>query len=336
MFWSFLRDHRGSLKNLFTRSPIPSRVASFVVSSYFLLLQRAAIAKNAILPHCYRRKRQPPRPPPPSSLETASTPLLSPEFPTVALLRDDYVKECDQKPELCGVCKSWRSVALSNKTRFMASRPPMPIWIFEQAMEKEYSAEDFDGRQVKMHIPKSGGKTCVGLTCGYLVMFGRKPLEFWLMNPITRHGLRFPKVPSYFDPDPEEVRTILVFSPSIAAWVFVVLCRYTSKIWFSIAGKREWDYVSSTSDIIDLLDFNGKIYAIDDDSCLYGLRLDPKPKLMLLKTKNILESDSDFLQLVSSGENIYAVECLSFDNQVHKLDLDEMLWVSPEEKTLDE
>ncbi|XP_023759286.1 uncharacterized protein LOC111907713 [Lactuca sativa] len=189
-----------------------------------------------------------------------------------------------------GVCKSWRSLALSNKTRFMASRPPMPIWIFEQAIEKEYSAEDFDGRQVKMHIPKSGGKTCVGLTCGYLVMFGRKPREFWLMNPITRHGFRFPKVPSNLDPDPEEVRAILVFSPSISAWVFVVLCRYTSKIWFSIAGKREWNYVSSTSDIIDLLDFKGKIYAIDDDSCLYELRLDPKPKLMLLKTKNILES----------------------------------------------
>ncbi|KAL7607329.1 hypothetical protein Lser_V15G16132 [Lactuca serriola] len=243
-----------------------------------------------------------------------------------------------------GVCKSWRSVALSNKTRFMASTPPISIWIIEQGNKREYTLQDFDGKKFKFRIPKSSGKTCVGVTCGYLVLFGLKPREFWLINPITRHGLGFPKVPRDLEPVPDEeeadevrVRAILVFSPSISLWVLVVLCRCTSEIWFSIAGKAEWDYVSSPSGIIDVHDFKGKIYAIDINSRLYELGFDPEPKLMLLKTKNILDSDMVFMEFVCSGENLYAMECFSFDEyEVHELDFGEMKWVSPNKKTMEE
>ncbi|CAH1443472.1 unnamed protein product [Lactuca virosa] len=237
----------------------------------------------------------------------------------------------------CGVCKSWRSLALSNKTRFMESKPPVSIWISEQGNKREYSLHEFDGREFKFLIPKSSRKTCVGLTCGYLVLFRRKPRDFWLMNPITRHGLRFPKVPSYLEPDEEGVRAILVFSSSISAWVLVVLCRCTSRIWFSISGKAEWNYVSSISSIIDLHDFKGKIYAIDMGSRLYELGLDPEPKLMLLKTKNILEADLVFLEFVCSSETLYAMECISFhEYEVHELDFGEMKWVSPNKKIMEE
>ena len=151
-------------------------------------------------------------------------------------------------------------------------------------------------------------RTCVGLTCGYLVLYGRKSCDFLLMNPITRHGIRFPKVPKNLAPYKEGVRAILVFSPSRSAWVFVVLCKLTCKIWFSIAGKGEWDYVSLNSGITDLHEFNRKIYVIDMESRLYEMELDLGPKLTLLKTKNVLESNLVFPEFVSSGENLYAVE----------------------------
>ncbi|KAL4585850.1 hypothetical protein LXL04_010476 [Taraxacum kok-saghyz] len=241
-------------------------------------------------------------------------------------------------PAFSTVCKPWRSLALPNKSMFMASRPPMALWISERPYyRKEYSLEDLGGKMFKIQLPKSRGRYFVGLTCGYLVLYGRKSCDFMLLNPITRHGIRFPKLPSALIRDQDRVRAILVFSPSRSAWVFVVLCRFTSKIWFSIAGKGEWDYVSSIFGIVDLHEFKGKIYALDTESCLYELRLDPEPTLMLLNTKNVLESDLMFLEFVSSGENLYAVEGFDFDEYVaHKLDFGEMKWVSQEENPNEE
>nr|KAJ0214038.1 hypothetical protein LSAT_V11C400174390 [Lactuca sativa] len=236
-----------------------------------------------------------------------------------------------------GVCKSWRSLALSNKIRFMSSRPTMSIWIIEQGNKREYSMNDFDGREFKFRIPKSSGKTCVGLTCGYLVLFGLKPREFWLMNPITRHGFRFPKVPRDLEPNRDGIRAILVFSPSISAWVLVVFRRFLSEIWFSIAGKGSWSYVSSEEGFFDLHEFKGKIYAIDTDACLYELGLDPDPKLTLLKIKNVLDPDLRLPEIVCSGENFYFMENFwEYVYVVHELDFDEMKWVSPNENTMDE
>ncbi|KAL4585846.1 hypothetical protein LXL04_010472 [Taraxacum kok-saghyz] len=46
-----------------------------------------------------------------------------------------------------GVCKSWRSLALPNKIRFMASKPPMELRISEGPRRTyEYSLLDFGGR----------------------------------------------------------------------------------------------------------------------------------------------------------------------------------------------
>ncbi|KAL4585852.1 hypothetical protein LXL04_010478 [Taraxacum kok-saghyz] len=230
-----------------------------------------------------------------------------------------------------GVCKFWRSVALPNKSMFMASRPPMMLWISERPNKrKEYSLEDLKEKLFKVRLPKSGSRTCVGLTCGYLVLYGRKSCDFLLMNPITRHGICFPKVPSALFPDPIGERTILVYSPSRSAWVFVVLCKLTRKIWFSIAGKGEWDYVSSNCCLIDLHEFKGKIYAIDYESRLYEVGLDLEPKLMLLNTKNTFGRNLIFPEFVSSGANLYAMESMhkSYCNKkVYKLDFGEMKWV---------
>ncbi|CAH1416113.1 unnamed protein product [Lactuca virosa] len=211
-----------------------------------------------------------------------------------------------------GVCKSWRSVALSKKTRFMASRPPMAIWITKHGNKKEYCVEDFEGRNSIILLPKSDRRTCVGLTCGYLVLFGRRSHDFWLVNHITRHGLHFPNAPYSVSPNQEGVRAILrvkengiVFTLSIPSVI--------------------------------LHEFKGKIYAIDADSFVHEIGLDPEPKLILLKANNFLGYRLEFMEFVCTDENLYAMECFP-DNKfkVHELDFGEMKWVSPKKETMEE
>ncbi|CAH1426883.1 unnamed protein product [Lactuca virosa] len=54
-----------------------------------------------------------------------------------------------------GVCKSWRSLSLSNKKRFMASKPPILMRISTRGNEKECCLKDFEGRKLKTIIPHS-------------------------------------------------------------------------------------------------------------------------------------------------------------------------------------
>ncbi|CAH1416240.1 unnamed protein product [Lactuca virosa] len=65
------------------------------------------------------------------------------------------------------VCKSWRSFAVSKKKMFMASRPPMLMWVlYHPDKINECYLEDFEGRKFKTLFPHSAHRKCVGLTCG--------------------------------------------------------------------------------------------------------------------------------------------------------------------------
>nr|KAJ0209181.1 hypothetical protein LSAT_V11C400174330 [Lactuca sativa] len=197
-----------------------------------------------------------------------------------------------------GVCKSWRSCALSNKKIFMAFKPPMSMQISNRAYDKECYCylKDFEGRKYKTLLPHSSGRTCVGLTCGYLVLFGRETKDFWLVNPITRQELHFPDCPLYVDHDPPIIKAILVFSPSISKW----------------------------------------IYTINMGCRVYEMRLKPKHKLTLLEIKNFWMPHFLFPEFVSSGENLYVMNQSCEDlYKVHELDFGEMKWVMPE-KTIEE
>ncbi|CAH1450121.1 unnamed protein product [Lactuca virosa] len=88
------------------------------------------------------------------------------------------------------VCKPWRSFALSNRNKFMASKTPMSISISTHANEKECYLEEFEGRKFKTILPHYANMTCIGVTCGYLIFLGKKTLDFWLVNPITKHEIR--------------------------------------------------------------------------------------------------------------------------------------------------
>ncbi|KAL7594164.1 hypothetical protein Lser_V15G31681 [Lactuca serriola] len=228
-----------------------------------------------------------------------------------------------------GVCKSWRSLAHSNENMFMASMPPMSISIIStnDANEKACYLEDFKGRKFKTIIHGFTGGECVGLTCGYLIFFKKtNARDFWLVNPVTRDQHHFPCFPRDYDDHPTFIgRSILVFSPSINGWVFVVADRLNREIWISIADKGAWSHVSYTHGFIDLYFFKGKIYTLNDD-ILCELRLNPDPKMTFLKAKNFPDPGFLLPEFVSSCGNLYAMDQV-LKNQLHQLDFGEMKWV---------
>ncbi|XP_023759294.1 uncharacterized protein LOC111907720 isoform X2 [Lactuca sativa] len=233
-----------------------------------------------------------------------------------------------------GVCKKWRSLALGNKKIFMASRPPMLMSISDPSYKKKECKcclEDFEGRKFKTILPHAAGRICVGLTCGYLILFGGETKDFWLVNLITRHELHFPCFPYNASSDVARIRGILVFSPSVSGWVFVVLRKFSRQIWFSIAGTRAWNRISSTSLAIDLHAFKGKIYTVNIRCRLCEMRLTPEPKLTLLQTKNLPQPGFLFPEFVNLGEKLYVIDRgLKDSYTVHELDFEEMKWVSSE------
>ncbi|KAL7591375.1 uncharacterized protein LOC122194982 [Lactuca sativa] len=233
------------------------------------------------------------------------------------------------------VCKTWRSFALSNTNIFMESRPPLLIVISLEDDKKDGDKEknyccmrDFEKRNYETNIPLPSCVNDFGLTCGYLMLFKNACHDFWLVNPITRHQLHFPACRLYGDDHPD--KGILVFSPSISRWVFLILFGSTSKISFYIEGKRGWNHVSSTLPIFDLHAFNGKIYTLHTGCCLFELRLLPNPKFTFLITKNFPEPDMKTPEFVNSVENLCIIDRSSeaLNKEVVKLDFGEMKWVN--------
>ncbi|CAH1450147.1 unnamed protein product [Lactuca virosa] len=232
------------------------------------------------------------------------------------------------------VCKSWRSLALSNKNKFIVSRPPMAISISTHPNENEcyLYLEDSQGIKFKTILPAhSDYKQCIGVSCGYLILIGEETNDLWLVNPITRHEFHAPfpflDIRFYI----HGLGVILVFSPSISAWVFVVINRFWNKIWFCIAGKREWTCVFTPLSIYDLHVFKGKIYTLHPNNCLSEVRLFPTPKVTLLEIKNFSKTERNHWRLVSSGENLYVINRMpEFPFKIQELDFSKMEWVSPE------
>nr|KAJ0205985.1 hypothetical protein LSAT_V11C500256180 [Lactuca sativa] len=209
-------------------------------------------------------------------------------------------------PAFSGVCKSWRSFAHSNKTKFMESSPIICMSISIESNEEDYNyyLDDIntEGRSFNSILPHSGGRTCVCFTYGHLILFE-------------------------ISDDPEKIRGFLVFSPSKSRWLFI-MTNGSANIWYSISGQGEWNHVLSTSPIVDVHAFNGKMYAIDNSSHLCELKINPEPKLSILETKNF-PNFPKLQQFYYSGESLYVSRYLPVVGhyEYHKLDFEEMKWV---------
>ncbi|KAJ0668756.1 putative F-box protein [Helianthus annuus] len=259
---------------------------------------------------------------------SSTWPNLNPELLSLIMMRlrvVDYVA-------FSGVCQSWRSLAHSEKNKFMSSKQPMSVsFSFSTKGKKECHLTDLNGNTFTTVLPSSTARTSVGSTCGYLIFFGRKTREFVLVNPITRHELHFPGFPFHVSNDPTSVRGTLVFSPSMSGWVLVISHRFSSVISFSLAGTQpSWDYLSFNFPVLDIHYFKGKIYSLNSENRLCEVKLNAKPQPVLtqLTMKNVPERDLIHPEFVSSGENLYVVSRISKDAyETFKIDFDKMEWV---------
>ncbi|KAL7592316.1 hypothetical protein Lser_V15G34898 [Lactuca serriola] len=237
-----------------------------------------------------------------------------------------------------GVCKSWRSLALSNKNKFMASKPPMFVCTSPYPYENAYYLKDFEGRKLKTILPPSAGRTCIGVTCGYLILYGKKTRDFWLVNPITRHELHLSDVPLDVFRGHESVRAILVYPPSLSEWVFVIANKFDYKIWFYIEGKQEWTLVSTRAILYDVYAFKGKIYTLLHHAYqewnLCELRLLSMPNLALLVTKKFQKFWMYDPEFASYDQKLYLVDPF-FKQMINEIAFEELKWVSLE-KTREE
>ncbi|KAI3719215.1 hypothetical protein L6452_20110 [Arctium lappa] len=230
-----------------------------------------------------------------------------------------------------GVCQSWRELALANRHKFMSSRQPMSIYMSSTGDKKYCYLDDFNGRKFKTILPTSTFRMCVGLTSGYLILFGRRNRDFLLVNPITKHELHFPVYPFYVGTRPSRIRAVLVYSPSLRGWVFLITVRFSTTVSFSLPGEQScWKSLSCRFPICDIHVFKGKIYILNVNSLLYETRLGQNPTLTPLKMKNTPDSYLVLPEFVSSDEHIYLMGPVSGNlYMVQELDFDNMKWSYP-------
>ena len=112
---------------------------------------------------------------------------------------DNAVARCYRLSHVWLCLQRWRLYVAPYKQEFMAYQPSLFIFLSRNAKRACYFYSIFDHRFYKAKLPNLVGKSCTGITCGYLVMKDKKKTEnsqIWPLNPSTRHELHFPNPPN--------------------------------------------------------------------------------------------------------------------------------------------
>ncbi|XP_022775508.1 F-box/kelch-repeat protein At1g57790-like [Durio zibethinus] len=228
------------------------------------------------------------------------------------------------------VCKSWRFVAIALKQEFMASQSPLVFLMPTKARKYGYFYNIFDNGLYKAGLPHLAGNKCVGFTCGYLVLrdseMTKKKANIWLVNPFTRHELKFPSPPrrychvivaSLAKSDPEFV--IVAFS---RLHPFVQFCTSRHGNWTIIEYNKEDPLV-----IVDVTVFKGKIYILSRNGQIGTLNLNSDHLVTYLQVRSV-SCPIDNLHLVASHEELYLARFYAKAGpiKVHRLDFVRMEW----------
>ena len=210
------------------------------------------------------------------------------------------------------VCRGWRSYVVVHRQEFMASQPPLVVFLSTLAQKSCYFYSIFDQKTYKATLPNLIGKSCYSLTCGYLVMEDKKKMghsQIWLLNPFTRHELRFSCPPNPYS-------SVILASLAMPVREFVIIaigcgypflqfCRssdvnwtvydYNDKFKGGATGDQRW--------FVDVVVFKGKIYVLTNLGEIGVLNLNSHSYVTLLEVKSI-------------GAWNYALQLLAFDDQL--------------------
>ncbi|KAK1400634.1 hypothetical protein POM88_000239 [Heracleum sosnowskyi] len=211
-----------------------------------------------------------------------------------------------------GVCRSWRLVTTDLRRSYMEHQKPLVV-VRSQNIKKSCILYDmFDGKEYKAMLPDMRGKSFVGLSSGYLITIDTN-MEFWLVNLMTRHELRFPVLPRNLSSvdscdDSWNIHPTLFQSTRLSK-VFMVLCFKTlNYLLLSESGANGWQvyFLPNESDrIADVKVFEGRIFVLTCDALIgeFSPRADPVFKLHKTKVP-IVVSPFSFLQLVIENKRL--------------------------------
>ncbi|XP_050258241.1 uncharacterized protein LOC126703316 [Quercus robur] len=240
------------------------------------------------------------------------------------------------------VCRGWRLHVTTHRQEFMASQPPLLVFLSTQAKRASYFYSIFEQRLYKAKLPNLNGKSCFGITRGYLVMEDNKKREdsqIWLLNPFTRHELHFPSPPNPYS------RLILAsLATPLQEFVIIAFCIWYPSLQFFRLKDLSWtvhDYSDKFNGcrgpspwaIVDGAVLMGKLYVLTSYAEIGVLNLNSTPYVTLLEVKNtgylhrglqLLAYDEQLLMIngLMNGIGIMKEEC-----QVYELNFMKMEWM---------
>lgn len=171
----------------------------------------------------------------------------------------------------------------------------------------------FDGKAYKAMFPDMRGKSFVGLSSGFLITVDRNK-EFWLVNLMTRHELRFPVLPrNLSDINRVEFRTMLFQSTRLSRIFLVLFFKRKNYLLLSETGASSWQiyFLPNESDnIADVKIFEGRIFVLTCDARIGEFSPRANPVLKLHKAKvPIALSPYSSLQLVTANNRLCMSIC---------------------------
>ena len=214
------------------------------------------------------------------------------------------------------VCRTWRLYALAYKQEFMASQPPLVLFFSRQWKKFCYFYSILDQRWCKALLPSLVGKVCFGISSGYLIMEDKKKRpdsQIWLMNPFTRHELRFPSPPNLF-------RCVTLASLATPLPELVIICFSSQCLQFRRSTDVNWTLYNydDRNMIADLAVFNGKIYIISNNADIRVLNLTSHPHLALLKVKGTADLNCGSWKLLCFDKQLLVIGGIT-DHEVYEL-----------------
>ncbi|KAF3966444.1 hypothetical protein CMV_009460 [Castanea mollissima] len=177
--------------------------------------------------------------------------------------------------------KTWRSYVETYKKGFLASQPPLVLFLSTHAKRACYFYSIFDRKLYKAILLYLIGKSCLGITCGYLVLKDkeeRTDSQIWLLNPFARHELRFPSPPKTY------CHFILAaLATPLPEFVLIAFCRWQPYFQFCRSTDVHWtvyDYNDKFNSnprhnpwmIIDGAVFKGKLRLLASDEQILMIR----------------------------------------------------------------
>ncbi|XP_023901298.1 uncharacterized protein LOC112013148 [Quercus suber] len=214
------------------------------------------------------------------------------------------------------VCRTWRLYALANKQWFMASQPPFVVLFLTRGPKKFcYFYSIVDQRCFKALLPNLIGKELFGVSFGYLIIVDKKKIsgsEIWLLNPFTRHELRFPSPPNQF-------QYVNLASLATPLPEYIIICFSHECVQFRRSTDVYWTLYKYDNPfrINSLALFNGKIYISNEDD-IKVLNLNSHPHLTLLKVKSNPNLEPGWRKLLVFDKQLLVI-CGYSENEVYEL-----------------